>query len=141
MSVPLSGRWLSISYGTVAGPAETDHTSVAVVSPVARRALGLARLHPSRTALGSDTGGLSTVPVLLMVLAQAAELVLLRGRGGDVAQLVEHRTGTPPTQVRFPGAAILFFPPPPRVDFLCRLFYSVRTPLVCNRRHLRLCAR
>ena len=25
--------------------------------------------------------------------------------GGDVAQLVERRTGTPPTQVRFPGAA------------------------------------
>ena len=25
--------------------------------------------------------------------------------GGDVAQLVGHRTGTPPTQVRFPGSA------------------------------------
>ena len=140
MSVPLSGRWLSISYGTVAGPAETDHTSVAVVSPVARRALGLARLHPSRTALGSDTGGLSTVPVLLMVLAQAAELVLLRGRGGDVAQLVKHRTGTPPTQVRFPGAAIFFFFLAESI-FCADSFYSVRTPLVCNRRHLRLCAR
>ena len=33
MSVPLSGRWLSISSGTVAGPAETGHTSVPVVSP------------------------------------------------------------------------------------------------------------
>ena len=46
-------------------------------------------------------------------------------RGGDVAQLVEHRTGTPPTQVRFPGAAEDFSP---RVNFQCRLFYFVRTP-------------
>ena len=30
--------------------------------------------------------------------------------GGDVAQLVERRTGTPPTQVRFPGAARDFSP-------------------------------
>ena len=29
--------------------------------------------------------------------------------GGNVAQLVEHLTGTPPTQVRFPGAARDFF--------------------------------
>ena len=32
-------------------------------------------------------------------------------RRGDVAQLVEHRTGTLPTQVRFPGAARDFFSP------------------------------
>ena len=31
--------------------------------------------------------------------------------GGDVAQLVEHRTDTPLTQVRFPGAARDFFLP------------------------------
>ena len=31
--------------------------------------------------------------------------------GRDVAQLVEHRTTTPPTQVRFPGAARDFFLP------------------------------
>ena len=30
--------------------------------------------------------------------------------GGDVAQLIEHRTGTLPTQVRFPGAARDFLP-------------------------------
>ena len=30
--------------------------------------------------------------------------------GGDVAQLVEHRTGTSPTQVRFLGAARDFSP-------------------------------
>ena len=30
-------------------------------------------------------------------------------QGGDVAQLVEHRTDTSPTQVRFPGATIFFF--------------------------------
>ena len=39
--------------------------------------------------------------------------------------MVEHRTRTPPTQVRFPGAAKDFFP---RVNFRCRLSYGVRTP-------------
>ena len=43
---------------------------------------------------------------------------------GDVAQLVECRTGTPLTQVRFPGAAMDFSP---RVNFQCRLSYGVRT--------------
>ena len=46
-------------------------------------------------------------------------------RGGDVAQLVEYRTGTPPTQVRFPGAARDFSP---RVNFQCRLSDGVPTP-------------
>ena len=32
-------------------------------------------------------------------------------RGGDVARMVEHRTGTSLTQVRFPGAARDFFSP------------------------------
>ena len=45
--------------------------------------------------------------------------------GGDVAQLVEHRTGTSPTQVRFPDAARVFSP---RVNFQCRLSYGVRAP-------------
>ena len=45
--------------------------------------------------------------------------------GGDVAQLVEHRTVTPLTQVRFPGAARDFSP---RVISQCRLSYGVRTP-------------
>ena len=45
--------------------------------------------------------------------------------GGDVAQLVEHRTGTPLRQVRFPGAASDFSP---RVNFQCRLSYGVCTP-------------
>ena len=44
----------------------------------------------------------------------------------DVAQFVEHRTGTLPTQVRFPGAARDFFSP--RVNFQCRLSYGVCTP-------------
>ena len=39
-------------------------------------------------------------------------------RGGDVVQSVEHRTGTLPTQVRFPGAAKDFSP---RVNCQCRL--------------------
>ena len=45
--------------------------------------------------------------------------------GGDLAQLVERRTGTPLSQVRFPGAAMDFSP---RVNFQCRLSYGVRTP-------------
>ena len=45
--------------------------------------------------------------------------------GGDVAQLVQHRTGTPQTQVRFPGAARDFSP---RVNFQCRLSSGVRIP-------------
>ena len=48
--------------------------------------------------------------------------------GGDVAQLVERRTGTPLRQVRFPGAARDFFFLP-RFNFQSRLFYGVCTPL------------
>ena len=48
------------------------------------------------------------------------------GGDGDVAQLVGHRTGTPPpTPVRFSGAARDFSP---IVKFQCRLSYGVRTP-------------
>ena len=43
-----------------------------------------------------------------------------------VAQLAEDGTGTPPTQVRFPGAARDFSS---GVNFQCRLSYDVRTPL------------
>ena len=60
-----------------------------------------------------------------------------RRRDGDVAQLVEHRTGTPPPQVRFPGAARDFSP---RVNFQCTLVWRPYTP-VRNRLHLHLCAR
>ena len=38
---------------------------------------------------------------------------------------LEHGTGTPPTQIRFPGAARDFSP---RVNFQCRLSYGIRTP-------------
>ena len=50
-----------------------------------------------------------------------------RDRGtevGDVVQLVELRTDTPPTQVRFPGEAKDFSP---RVNFQCTLSHGVRT--------------
>ena len=40
--------------------------------------------------------------------------------------LVERGTGTPLTQVRFPGAGRIFFSP--RVKFQCRLSYAIRTP-------------
>ena len=45
--------------------------------------------------------------------------------GGNVAQLVEYRTGTPPTQVRIRGASRDFSS---RVNFQCRLSHGVRTP-------------
>ena len=54
--------------------------------------------------------------------------LLLLGCGG-VAQLVEHWTGTPLTQVRFPGAARDFSP---RVIFQCRLSHGVRITPCAN---------
>ena len=55
--------------------------------------------------------------------------------GGDVAQLVERRTGTLLRQVRFPGAARDFSP---RVNFQCRLSYGVRT-LLCATAYINIC--
>ena len=56
--------------------------------------------------------------------------------GGDVAQLIEHRTGTPLTQVPFPGTSRDF---PPRVNFQCRLSDGVRaTP--CAIACINICA-
>ena len=57
-------------------------------------------------------------------------------RGGDVAQLVERRTGTPLAQVQFPGAARDFSP---RVNFQCRLSYGVSTP-PCAIARINICA-
>ena len=64
-------------------------------------------------------------------------IIALNHFQGDVAQLVEHRKGTPPTQVRFPGAARDFSP---RVSLQCRLSRCPYTP-VRNRMHWHLCAR
>ena len=50
---------------------------------------------------------------------------MLQRQDRDVAQLLEHRTGMLPMQVRFPGAAKDFSP---RVNFQCRLSYGVCTP-------------
>ena len=61
----------------------------------------------------------------MMLMASRDKVTRYHGVGGDVAQLVEHRTGTPPTQVRFPGAARNFSP---RVNFQSRLSDGVRTP-------------
>ena len=52
-----------------------------------------------------------------------------RKYGGDVAQLVEHPTITPLTQVQFPSAARDFSP---RVNVQCRLSYGVHTALMYN---------
>ena len=54
----------------------------------------------------------------------------------DVAQLVEHRTITPLTQVQFPGAARDFLP---RANFQCRLSFSGRTP-PCTIACINICA-
>ena len=60
-------------------------------------------------------------PSMLFTLKQILDK---SNRDGDVAQLVEHRTGTLPTQVRFPWAARDFSR---RVNFQCRLSQGVRT--------------
>ena len=52
-------------------------------------------------------------------------ILVMRIGGGDVAQLVERRTGTAPTQFPFPGAARDFSP---RANFQCRPSFGVRTP-------------
>ena len=64
--------------------------------------------------------------------ASVFSLNSMPARGGDVAQLVERRTGTSLRQVRFPGATRDFST---RVNFQCRLSYGVRTPpcaTACN---------
>ena len=72
------------------------------------------------------------------VLSLSRSTLSGESKGGDVAQLVEYRTGTLPTQVRFPGAARHFFSQSPlSVQTALRCPY---TP-VCNRMHLHLCAR
>ena len=45
---------------------------------------------------------------------------------GDVAQSVEHRSGTPPTSI--PRCGKEFLPPPPQINFPCRLSYGACTP-------------
>ena len=62
----------------------------------------------------------------------------LKMTGGDIAHLVEHRTSTPLTQVRFPGTARDFSP---RDNVQCRLSYGVQPTPVRNRMHLHLSAR
>ena len=63
------------------------------------------------------------------------------GGGEDVAQLVEHRTGTPPVQVPFPGEARDFLVPESTfgADFLKVSVHP--PPPSCNSKHLHLCAR
>ena len=56
--------------------------------------------------------------------------------GGDLVQLVENRTSTSPTQVRFPGAERNCSL---RVNFQCRLSYGVRT-LPCEIACINICA-
>ena len=65
-------------------------------------------------------------PLLCGVAVSSHEGAILQNlRGGDVAQLVDHRTVMPPTQVRFAGTVRDSLP---RVNFQCRLSFCVRTP-------------
>ena len=69
----------------------------------------------------------------------SATIMTIRRRtlSGDVAQLVERPTGTPPLrQVRFPGAARDFSA---RVNFQCRLSYCLRWP-PCVTACINICA-
>ena len=59
-------------------------------------------------------------------LHESESFIILQQRGWDVARLVEQRTVTPLTEVRFPSAARDFLP---RVNFQCRLSFGVHTPL------------
>ena len=83
--------------------------------------------------------------ISLVVFFPQAHVAVSLGLDGDVAQLVERRTGTPLTQVRFPGAVRqgIFLPESTfSADFLT---VSVQPPppppAVCNRTHKHLCAR
>ena len=62
----------------------------------------------------------SVLPVLVLLYWSLQLYISLLSKGGDVAQLLKHRTVTPLTKVRFPGAARDFFP---GVNFQCRLSY------------------
>ena len=56
-------------------------------------------------------------------------VILYTDIGGDVAQLIDRRTGTLPTQVRFPGAARDFFSKSQRsVQTLLQRPYTPRVP-------------
>ena len=81
----------------------------------------------------SDTLDFESEPLIVCLLPEETLLFLFRKwpigtnveKGGDVVQLVQRRTDTPLTQVRFPGAARDFSL---RVIFQHRLFFGVRTP-------------
>ena len=66
-----------------------------------------------------------------VVVAVGSVVVVVAAASVVVAVIAEHRTVTPLTQVRFPGAARDCLP---RVSFQCKLSFSVRTPpcaIVC----------
>ena len=91
---------------------------------------------------GGVGGGLSSNCIFMLLFCYILHLFSFtpiysdKREGGDVVQLVEHRTDTPLTQVRFPGAARDFSP---RVNFQCRLSYGVRT-VPCAVACINICA-
>ena len=94
-----------------------------VISTMAAYRVGPVRLRQHRVIHGKQ------ISEGFFVLLSSSKLIPVEG--GDVAQLVEHRIGTPPTQVRFAGAAGDFSP---RVNFLCSLLRCPHTS-VRNRVH------
>ena len=66
-----------------------------------------------------------TTTTTAVVAAVAAAAIVVNVMDGDVAQLVDHRTGRPRTQVRFPDTARDFFSQP-SVQILLRCPYNPR---------------
>ena len=80
------------------------------------------------SVLGDLTHSLCAFPLAIKLYCFVTgnfSVQIMKSGWGDAVQLVEHWTGTPPTQVRLPVAARDFSP---RVNFHCILSYGVRTP-------------
>ena len=92
----------------------------------------LTRLADWAGASSNDYGPVCRVPFCRVPICPSPSLPTLsacqfhewQSGGGVVAQLIERRTGTLPTQIRFPGAARDFSP---GVNFRCRFSYGLRT--------------
>ena len=92
----------------------------------------LTRLADWAGASSNDHGPVCRVPFCRVPICPSPSLPTLsacqfhewQSGGGVVAQLIERRTGTLPTQIRFPGAARDFSP---GVNFRCRFSYGLRT--------------
>ena len=91
------------------------------------------RHHTAQSFALAGNAGVAIEPCACRGSAGWGPLFVINKLGaGDVAQLLERRTGTPLRQVGFPGAARDFSP---RVNFQGKLSYGVRAAPVRNRSH------